>query len=395
MATAAPMGIVWTVFATGIGGFGYLLALLFSSNNLALITTTEIPEDDYTLNLVANNGASLESFYLTDNAAVNVFINACGWNCGAGLTWLVVINLFFAGVASVAVTGRITFALLRDHAFPYSEYLKQVHPTLKSPIRAINFVFVLDALLLLLGLNPSSGSAFTAIVGLCTIGFMVSYAIPIMLKIIFQPKDFPLTPMSLGKWSTPMGIASCLWLYGTSCLFLFPQSGPLTLESNNWLIVVIAGAFVACAAYWMCGGGHRDFKGPAIMSLLTDSETSATWHNAEADNHISEKDAANEEYLHEQYIDQAAAAKKAQEATLAGATFSVASSAASAIADAAKDTTIATGSFLSTIAVGIASGADALAAATAVPFQDKKLPKVALHKYGDKIPLTDAPPSNI
>ena len=271
---------------------------------------------------------------LTSNVAVNVFINACGWECGAGLTWLVVINLFFAGVASVAVTGRITFALLRDKAFPYSDYLVQVHPTLKSPIRAINFVFILDALLLLLGLNPASGTAFTAIVGLCTIGFMVSYAIPIVLKIVCQPKNFPDTPMAPGRWSVPCGIASSVWLLGTSCLFLFPQAGPLDLDTMNWLVVICGGCFVMGAVYWLAGG-NKSFTGPPIMNikeLLAEQATeelNPTWSDVEGD----DKHAQTEEYLQGQFIDAAAEAKKRQEATFVSQAVSTAQSLGSSVAE--------------------------------------------------------------
>lgn len=273
---------------------------------------------------------------LTSNVAVNVFINACGWECGAGLTWLVVINLFFAGVASVAVTGRITFALLRDKAFPYSDYLVQVHPTLKSPIRAINFVFILDALLLLLGLNPESGTAFTAIVGLCTIGFMVSYAIPIVLKIACQPKNFPDTPMALGRWSVPCGIASSAWLLGTSCLFLFPQAGPLDLDTMNWLVVICGGCFVMGAVYWLAGG-NKSFTGPPIMNIkellaeqATEEEVSPTWKDVQDDDR---NNAVTEEYLQEQYIDAAAEAKQRREASFVGHAVSTAQSFGSSVVE--------------------------------------------------------------
>lgn len=46
-AVAAPSGIIWTVFATGFGGFAYVLALLYATNNFGLITTTEQPDDEY------------------------------------------------------------------------------------------------------------------------------------------------------------------------------------------------------------------------------------------------------------------------------------------------------------------------------------------------------------
>ena len=98
-AVAAPRGIIYTVLSTGIGGIFILLALLFSyksSNGL----------DDYSL---AGTG----------NLVVDIFIFVAGPQLGEGLTWLVVINLFFAGVSSVTITGRITYALTRDGAFVF------------------------------------------------------------------------------------------------------------------------------------------------------------------------------------------------------------------------------------------------------------------------------------
>ena len=90
--------------------------------------------------------------------------------------WLVTINLFFAGVSSVAVTGRITWALMRDGGFMYSEYFSEINAVLQSPVRAIMFVFTFDAVLLLLPLNPGVGlTAFYSIVGLCAAGFNSKY----------------------------------------------------------------------------------------------------------------------------------------------------------------------------------------------------------------------------
>ena len=150
-ATAAPRGIIRTVFATGLGGFALILALLFATTDLEAVT----------------NG-------VTGVAAADLFLLVGGKVWGAALTWLILVNFFFAGLASVAVTGRITFALSRDNAFPYSEFLKKVHPVLKSPINSMCFVFMLDALIMLLPLDPAGGSsAFLAIIGLCTIGFQV------------------------------------------------------------------------------------------------------------------------------------------------------------------------------------------------------------------------------
>jgi amino acid transporter len=68
------------------------------------------------------------------NGAFNLFMQAtsgAGSVCaapgfGQTIAWLLVLNAFFAGLSSVTVTGRITFALARDNGFPFSEWVKQV-----------------------------------------------------------------------------------------------------------------------------------------------------------------------------------------------------------------------------------------------------------------------------
>lgn len=92
---SAPRGLINTCLATGLGGSTLLLALLFATPNVALVIDGP-----------------------TGNAAAEIFVS-CGNPLGAVLCWLVVINLFFAGISSVTVTARITFALCRDNAFPY------------------------------------------------------------------------------------------------------------------------------------------------------------------------------------------------------------------------------------------------------------------------------------
>lgn len=234
--TAAPYGIIFTCFATGIVGFCYLLVLLFVIGSI-----------DETL-----DGA-------TGVAVVDIFVNVGGPTFGAALSWLIFINLFFAGVSSCTVIGRITYALMRDGAFPYSEYWAKVNERTQSPIRSLVFVFIFDALLLLLPL--ASSVAFASIVGICTIGFYVSYSIPILLKLIFARSSFPTTEMSFGPYSTYSGICACAWLFGTSILLFLAPVSPVTEESMNWTVVVVAGFSLISIIYWFAYA-KDNFRGP-------------------------------------------------------------------------------------------------------------------------------------
>lgn len=67
--------------------------------------------------------------------------------------------------------------------------------------------------------------------------------------------------MSLGKWSVPLGVISCIWLFGSSCLLFLPQTNPVTPQNMNYLIVVVAGVTLIGAVNWLVSGRYS-FKGP-------------------------------------------------------------------------------------------------------------------------------------
>lgn len=244
----APRGIIMTIVTTSVCGIALIVALLYSSTDLSLA----LNGDDY-------------HFGDTGYALVNTFVYNLPPEWAQALTWLIIINLFFAGISSVAVTGRITFALMRDRAFPFGEQISRVNSVTKSPMWCVIFAFVVDSLLLLLPLGNEGRVAFYAILGLCTLGFQVSYAIPIFLKIIYAPADFPKTPFDLGALSRPMGVIASLWLLGTSSIFFLPNVYPVTELNMNWLCVVVGGTFVLCSLNWILNSRFH-FKGPKRYS---------------------------------------------------------------------------------------------------------------------------------
>ena len=234
----APRGIIYTCYATAVTGFGMLLALLF--------VTTDIKQ-------------ALDSS--SGNAAIQVLHDSLGQTWAVILTAILAANTFFSGMSSVAVTSRITFALVRDNAFPFSDFLSYVHPVLQTPIPAIVFLFVVDAALLCLPVQDPAATAFISITGITTIGFQLSYAIPILMKLVFRDLPFPVTPLSLGQWSVPCAVISCVWLMGTSVLFFLPTSNPVNASSMNWTVVVIGGFFLVGALNWILYSQFR-FHGP-------------------------------------------------------------------------------------------------------------------------------------
>ena len=97
------------------------------------------------------------------------------------MTCMLMINIFFAGFSSMTVTSRIGFAMARDGGLPFSKFFYKLNPKTLTPDRIIFLVFVADVLLCLLPLI--SETAFAAITSISSIGYQISYAIPILLRL--------------------------------------------------------------------------------------------------------------------------------------------------------------------------------------------------------------------
>jgi hypothetical protein len=104
-------------------------------------------------------------------------------------------------------------------------------------------------------------TAFYAIINLSTLGFQISYGIPIFLKQFSDPAEFPVAPMNLGKLSKPAGALASFWLFGSSLLLFLPYEYPVTFGNFNWLCVVTAITFVAGTLNWLFNS-RFSFKGP-------------------------------------------------------------------------------------------------------------------------------------
>jgi len=101
---------------------------------------------------------------------------------------LLAINVYLGGFSHMTVTTRVVFAMSRDGAFPGSKYIYGVHGKSQLPIKSIFFVFVIDSMLVCLPLI--SDTAFSAITQISTIGYSISYAIPIILRVTVSRTKF-------------------------------------------------------------------------------------------------------------------------------------------------------------------------------------------------------------
>lgn len=83
-------------------------------------------------------------------------------------SFVYLLTVFLPGFCGVTVTSRIGYAMARDNALPYSDYLKHLNPQSGQPDRMILFVFIATSIFVMTPLL--SDTAFTAITSIATIG---------------------------------------------------------------------------------------------------------------------------------------------------------------------------------------------------------------------------------
>lgn len=233
----APRAMLSTVIYTGLLGFTLLVALLYATTDIDAVLEGE-----------------------TDFAFINVFVATLSPQWASAFAWLVVINILFGNTIGMGITGRIAYALARDSALPFSHVLSKVDQSFKSPIYSILFASGISGLLLLFLLDPSTEIAFASLVGLGVIGIQVSYAMPILCRLIYR-LNLPVSGFTLGVFSAPLGVLATFWLLGTATLGFLPTQFPVNAENMNWSVVAAAAYALLGAINWFVNSRH-EFNGP-------------------------------------------------------------------------------------------------------------------------------------
>lgn len=257
---SAAWGIVYTCISVAILGFVYILGLAYSTTSSMGMSYTQwasLTDDPNTslseyLYLAIENVASFPS-------VTQLYFSACGSTVGMILTAVLLVNLIFAGISSLTVTTRIAFALARDNALPFSSYLTYIWPTTKSPLYTILAVFLFDSIILLLPL--ASPIALNAILSISVIGYQISYAMPLFLRITYARNTFTQSTFNLGKYSLVIHTIASIWLISTSLIFFWPVSWPVSASNMNWTVVVVGGSAILSMIWWYAYAKYH-YHGP-------------------------------------------------------------------------------------------------------------------------------------
>ncbi|KAJ3396023.1 hypothetical protein HDU92_004326 [Lobulomyces angularis] len=239
--TASPLAIAYTALAAMVVGLLYLIGLLSAT------------------------ASNVENFVLNQWEVTNIFGQCAGYTTGILLAILLTVNMYFSGMSSFTVSTRIAYSMARDGAFPLSKKIAYVSPTNQSPVGSVILVLSIDIILLLL--NLVNETTFTAVTSIATIGYQISYAIPILLRVTTSKNVFELGKFNLGTLGIPMGWLSFIWLFCTSVLFLLPTQSPVTLSNMNYTGLILLLTFLIGGFYWIFSARFW-FIGPRRHSAL-------------------------------------------------------------------------------------------------------------------------------
>ena len=229
-ARRAPWGIVSSVVVSAVAGYALVLALTMAIKSL--------PD-------AAGDPAG----------ALFVLRDALGGTWGDGAMGLVILAMWFCGLSSVTSASRMLYAFARDDGVPFASHLRKVSPRLKTPAVAIVASVAMPGLLIL-AIAPFSEAVFVAVATLATIGFYVSYGLPIALGAVARTRGKwrRKGPWHLGALGVPMAWLATAWtvFVVAVCVFTNRLSGAL-----------LAGVVVTLAVLYLARV-RGTFRGPKI-----------------------------------------------------------------------------------------------------------------------------------
>ncbi|KAJ3311159.1 hypothetical protein HDV04_004371 [Boothiomyces sp. JEL0838] len=248
-----PKAIMYTIGASIALGWGLILSLTFCIGDF--------------------NGQSMTPW---GQMAAQIFVDSAGVAGGSILILIVALAGFLCGIGTVAANSRMLYAFARDGGLPFSNYLVVLDKKTGMPLR---LVWVSTFVSFLLS-TPAlfSTVVLSAIGGVSIIGFTVSYAIPIFIRITIGADTFVQSEFNLGSYSKIIGWIGVWWTAFMFVIFQFPNNTlgafPVTVQNFNYVPLVV-GALILFAGGWWVVDARRWFRGPHKEAGLEDFGTAS------------------------------------------------------------------------------------------------------------------------
>lgn len=238
-AVVVPFAIITAIGTTAVLGFVFNIILVMYSGDLS--------------KLPGKSGLAVATI-MSNNLDASVFYFL--WS-------LVCLNAFFQVNVALQSCSRTLYAFSRDGGIPDRGWFGKL-TSYKTPVNAV-WIIVLVAI----GfgsLEFASTVAVNAIFSLTATALDSSYAVPIMMKLLFMNHPevkFKPGPFSLGKgflmWF--INLAAISWVAFICLILSFPTVQPVTLENMNysWVIGI---SIVLLSMLWYFLQAREWYQGP-------------------------------------------------------------------------------------------------------------------------------------
>ncbi|CEQ41362.1 SPOSA6832_03082, partial [Sporobolomyces salmonicolor] len=240
---SAPLGVIMSVGASAIFGFFLLLCLLFS-----------IQDFDNTIDSPVGQ------------PVLQIFVDIFGTTGATVAFTLIILCVVLCGTFSLTSNSRMYYSAARDHLFP--KFFAVVDGRSATPVRtgALIWLAVLFAFILAL---PALGSsvAFTAVTSIATVGLYVSYAIPIVFRLLEHERFLAIRgPFYLGRSSRPVALVASLYVGFITVVFCLPTMNPVDSQTLNYTPIAVGIVLVYISVSWFAWA-RKTFTGPRQTAL--------------------------------------------------------------------------------------------------------------------------------
>ncbi|HJZ47736.1 MAG TPA: amino acid permease [Roseiflexaceae bacterium] len=235
-ARIVPRGMMQSVFWSGL--FGYIMVCAF------VLAMSSVADG-------VAQGSNVFYWLLGDSAMPN-FLRGL-------LSIGIVVSNYLCALAGLTSLSRMTYAFARDGGLPFSNALKTVSPSYRTPVVAI----WVGAALTIIG--TLYAPAFFVLAAGCAVYLYLSYAMPVAAGLLAEGKSWNHKgPFNLGAFSRPVAI---LAIVGGLILAWTGFQPP-----NEKVLYVGVGLAVVMAVFWF-GFERRRFQGPPTGERIAQRQT--------------------------------------------------------------------------------------------------------------------------
>ncbi|KAG9237019.1 amino acid/polyamine transporter I [Amylocarpus encephaloides] len=243
----APRAIVMSVCIGAVTGFIFLVSVCFCIGDITTVaeTATLVP-------------------------LIQIYFDSTQSNVGACfLASLIVVINFGSANALLAEGARSLYAFARDNGLPFSSLISKVEPRHQIPVVAIMLATVVQMAFNSIYFGTVTG--FNTVIAIATEGFYLSYAMPLLARIITYFSGGHKQPT--GPWAMkPMNslivnAIGLIYLLFACITFNFPSVYPVTSENMNYTSAAIGVIMFVAALTWITTAG-KAFSGPDVHEVV-------------------------------------------------------------------------------------------------------------------------------